>query len=73
MTRKPSKIGIDETKLALARALFRADKWDPDRDAAQPFEWESQRAAYIIRADRLLRTFAKDGLALSQVPPSTVA
>lgn len=70
MIKKPTKIKIDETKLALARALFRADKWDPDRDATQPFEWEAQRAAYITRADRLLRTFEKDGLALSQVPPS---
>lgn len=56
---------IDATKLALARSLFRADKWDPARDGTQPFAWESQRAAYITKADRLLRTFEKDGLKLS--------
>lgn len=60
---------IDEQKLALARALFRTDKWDPERDASQPFDWEPQRAAYITKADRLLRTFEKDGLALSMGAP----
>jgi hypothetical protein len=59
---------VDELKLALARSLFRADKWAPERDATRPFDWEPQRAAYIARADRLLRTFAKDGLDLSIAP-----
>ncbi len=50
----------------LARSLFRSDKWDPDRDVTKPFEWDEHRSIYIRRANRLLRTFEKDGLKLSE-------
>lgn len=64
MARKPGgKVG--ELKLALARSLFRADKWDPARDQSDPFEWELHRNLYVDKADRLLRTFTKDGLTLA--------
>jgi hypothetical protein len=58
----------DPIELMLARSLFRSDKWDPERDAAAPFEWDHLRASYIRRANRLMRTFEKDGLTLSESP-----
>lgn len=54
-------------ELMLARSLFRADKWDPDRDNSKPFEWDDQRQTYLKRANRLIRTFEKDGLGLARV------
>jgi hypothetical protein len=61
----PKRRDADSIELMLARALFRSDKWDPARDAATPFEWEPQRAAYLAKASRLARTFEKDGLQVS--------
>jgi hypothetical protein len=61
----PKKKEPDSTELMLARSLFRSDKWDPNRDANAPFEWEEMRALYIQKANRLLRTFEKDGLQVS--------
>ena len=49
----------------LARALFRPDKWDPERDASAPFEWEAMRSLYLQRSNRLIRTFEKDGLQIA--------
>ena len=53
-----------EVELALARSLFRNDKWHPARDREQPFTWEAHRLRYLADAERLLRTFEKDGLSL---------
>jgi hypothetical protein len=64
MTRTPTDL-----QLALARSLYRIDKWDPARDREQPFTWEQNRARYVADADRLLRTFEKDGLHLMFVSP----
>ena len=58
----PKKTEPDSIELMLARSLFRVDKWDPNRDANAPFEWEEMRVLYIQRANRLIRTFEKDGL-----------
>lgn len=55
-------------ELLLARSLYRADKWDPERDNSKPFEWDDHRQTYLRRANRLMRTFEKDGLGLTQVP-----
>ena len=66
----PSLTGIE---LMLARSLYRSDKWDPDRDPGQPFEWDDLRLTYIRRANRLIRTFEKDGLKLSEVPPAAAS
>lgn len=58
----------DDLAVKLARALFRADKWDPVRDQSALFQWEDHHTTYRARARRLLRTFEKDGLALSIAP-----
>ena len=57
----------EDIQLLLARSLFRADKWDPERDANAPFEWEPQRSDYLARAARLIRLLDKDGLEVAQV------
>ena len=61
----PKKTESDSLELMVARSLFRSDKWDPSRDANEPFEWEDRRALYIQKANRLIRTFEKDGLQVS--------
>jgi hypothetical protein len=70
MPRKKDVPSVTEIELMLARSLYRSDKWDPDRDDKQPFEWEDLRLTYIRRANRLMRTFEKDGLRLSEVSPA---
>ena len=56
----------EDIQLLLARSLFRADKWDPERDANAPFEWEPQRSDYLARAARLIRLLDKDGMEVTQ-------
>ena len=41
--RTSSGASREDIQLLLARSLFRADKWDPARDANAPFEWDPQR------------------------------
>lgn len=69
MPRKKAVSTPNPIELMLARSLFRADKWDPERNGAEPFEWEDLRLTYLRRANRLMRTFEKDGLKLSESPP----
>lgn len=64
--RTSSGASREDIQLLLARSLFRADKWDPARDANAPFEWDPQRADYLARAARLIRLLDKDGLEVSQ-------
>lgn len=73
MPRKKDVVVPSQTELMLARSLFRADKWDPERDPARPFEWDDLRLMYIRRAGRLMRTFEKDGLRLSEAPTPPAA
>ena len=61
----PKKKEPDSIELMLARSLFRSDKWDPNRDANAPFEWEGLRPVYLQKANRLMRTFEKDGLQIA--------
>ena len=62
-----AKAPVGELELALARALFKCEKWDPTRDKDAPFEWQAQKRRFVADAQRLLRTFDKDGLELTQV------
>ena len=61
----PRKKDSDSIELMLARSLFRADKWDPERDVGAPFEWEALRSLYIQKSNRLIRTLEKDGLQIA--------
>lgn len=57
----------DGLTIAVARSLFRVDKADPKRAADDPLEWATSRPQYLRHAERLLRTFEKDGLELTAV------
>lgn len=62
-----AKAPVGELELALARALFKCEKWDPVRDKDEPFDWQTHKRRFVVDAQRLLRTFEKDGLELTQV------
>lgn len=72
MPRKKEALSPSPLELMLARSLFRADKWDPERDTGKPFEWDELRLGYIRKASRLMRTFEKDGLKLVERAPTAM-